>query len=252
MVMALEPAFVLHRRPYRDSSLIVELLTRGHGRISALARGARRSRSRYHGRLEPFRALLVSWGGRGELATLHQAEENGAAATVLPPALLVHGFYLNELLLRLLHRHDPCPEIHAAYGETLTALAGTTDSAIVQARLRLFEKRLLEALGYGLNLQYDGREGAPIRPAQRYRYYPQRGALPITDDLGLQAHDDGVEVQGETLIALAAGTLASATALRESKRLMRMALNRLLGGRPLHSRELVRPGSRHDSDKEEA
>lgn len=108
--MDLEPAFVLHRRPYRDSSLIVELLTRGHGRIAAVARGARRPRARHHGRLEPFRALLVSWGGRCELVTLHAAEEGGTAAP-LPPTLLAHGFYLNELLLRLLHRHDPCPEI---------------------------------------------------------------------------------------------------------------------------------------------
>ncbi len=236
--MALEPAYVLHRRAYRDSSLIVELLTRHQGRVAVVARGARRPRSRYQGCLEPFQPLLVSWGGRGELGTL-RAIERAAGGGWLAGRLLPYGFYLNELLLRLLHRDDPCPEIFLAYRGVLRELgeAGQPDAALVQRLLRVFEKRLLEALGYGLNLQYDGLSGEMIRPKGRYRYYPQQGAVAVT--AVASAGGGSVEVHGSSLLALAEEKLDDPRSLQESRRLMRLVLGGLLGERPLHSRGLL-------------
>ncbi|MFQ5488981.1 MAG: DNA repair protein RecO [Gammaproteobacteria bacterium] len=238
--MALESAYVLHRRAYRDSSLIVDFLARHQGRIAVVARGARRPRSRYQGSLEPFQPLLVSWGGRGELGTLHIAER-AAGGGGLPGRLLPYGFYLNELLLRLLHRDDPCPEIFQAYRTILRELeeAGEPDSALLQSLLRVFEKRLLEALGYGLNLQYDGRSGEHIRPEGKYRYYPQQGAVAMTVTNAWEGEGSSVEVHGSSLLALAEEKLEDPRSLRESRRLMRFVLCGLLGARPLHSRSLL-------------
>ena len=145
---AMQPAFVLHRRAYRESSLLVELLTRDAGRIGVVARGARRRRGSTP--LEPFAELLVRWGGRGELGQLHAAERAGRSPG-LAGAALYSGFYLNELLVRLLRRHDPHPEIYTGYAATLDALA-TTSADGVEALLRLFECRLLDACGYGMEL----------------------------------------------------------------------------------------------------
>lgn len=235
---ALQTAYVLHRRAYRDSSLIVELLTQSQGRIAVVARGARRPRSRYQGCLEPFQSLLVAWGGRGELGTLRMAERVAGGAW-LAGRLLPYGFYLNELLLRLLHRDDPCPEIFLAYRCVLRELGetGQPDSTLLQRLLRVFEKRLLESLGYGLNLQYDGLSGERIRPEGRYRYYPQQGAVAIS--AAVDAVQGSVDVHGSSLLALAEEKLEDSRSLRESRRLMRLVLGGLLGERPLHSRALL-------------
>lgn len=141
-----QPAWVLHRRPWSESSLIVELFSRDFGRIGAVARGGRNSR-RWRGLLEPFSPVLASWQGRGELRSLVAAEPDGARPA-LAGAALASGFYLNELLLRLLRRDDPHPELHPLYGDTLNRLPD-------EAALRGFECRLLEALGYGLLLLED-------------------------------------------------------------------------------------------------
>ena len=145
----LEPAFVLHARPWREASLIVEAFSRVHGRLGLVVRGARRPKSRIHGLLQPFIPLLLSWRGRGELATLTGVEAEGGALPLAGSAAIV-GFYLNELLLRFVHRHDPEPRLFDHYRATLGRVACEDDP---EPALRIFEKRLLEAAGYALELE---------------------------------------------------------------------------------------------------
>ncbi len=228
---ALRPAYVLHRRPYRETSLLVELLTRDEGRVGVVARGARRRRGAAP--LEPFVELLVRWGGRGELGQLHGAESVGVGPR-LSGAALYSGFYLNELLLRLLRRHDPHPEVYTCYAATLAEL-GACAPGRIEALLRLFECRLLEASGYGLELRAEAAGGAPLEPGALYRYELERGPVPAVDSAR-----DGLLVHGHALLALADGTLAAPRDLRELKPLLRGALAPHLGTRPLASRALFR------------
>ena len=222
----LHTAYILHRTPYRETSLLVEAFTAESGRVGLVARGARRRRGA-GAPLEPFIPLLLSWGGRGELGTLTSAEPR-SGPQALPGRRVLSGFYLNELLLRLLQRHDPCPELFAAYEETLLRLC-TDDEAWT---LRRFEIQLLEALGYGLNL-VGTIDGEPVQSASRYCYHLERGPAPASGDGGLLVH-------GETLLTLASEGEPSVRTLVEAKRLLRAALALYLGDRPLRSRELFR------------
>lgn len=230
MKVELQPGFILHTRPYRDTSALVEAFTAAHGRIGLVARGARSEKSRLRGLLQPFRRVLLSWSGRGELHTLTGAEEVGPAAR-LSGEQLISGFYVNELMMRLSHRSDANAPLFACYGATLQALAEAEDPRLV---LRVFEKRLLDALGYGLQLQHDA-DGRPIEPDQRYRYALEVG--PVTSTAGSPRD---VELSGATLLALDAERLDSEQAVREAKALMRAVLSYYLGPQPLRSRELFR------------
>ena len=225
----LQPAHVLHRRPYRDTSLLVEAFSRDHGRVGLVAKGVRRGRGNRAGLLQAFQPLLLSWSGRGELATLTAVEAAGPATVPGGPDLYA-GFYLNELLLRLLRRHDPHPELYAVYAEVVRHVAAGND---VEWALRLFEVHLLEGMGYGLSLLEQG-DGGPLEPEACYRYRLESGPVPAT------AGADGIEVHGRTLLALAHGAEPDARVRDEAKRLLRAALRLYLGDRPLKSRELYR------------
>src|SRR5437667_10731600 len=166
-----QQAFVLHAYPYRETSLIVEALTLEHGRVAMVARGAKRPRSELRGVLQAFQPLCLSWAGAGELKTLMGAEWRGGLPLVTGAALLC-GFYLNELLLKLLPREDPHPGVFADYETALGDLAAGRDQATV---LRRFEVRLLAAMGYALPLVTDADTGAPVDPAVRYHYAFDRG-----------------------------------------------------------------------------
>src|SRR5262245_18704368 len=148
--ITLEPAFVLHHREYRDTSRILDVFTAGHGRLTLFARGARGPRSKLASLLMPFRPLLVSWSGRGDAAQLTGAESQEHAP--LPSRQVLSGFYLNELIITLTTRHDPQPQLFDDYAEALHRLA--TDAA-PEPTLRVFEKRLLASLGYGLEFSVD-------------------------------------------------------------------------------------------------
>lgn len=230
--VSLQPAYLLHRKPYRDTSLILEAMTPDYGRVGLVAKGARRPRSQLPGLLQPFLPLLLSWSGRGELFTLTDAE--GRGPLLMPPGRLsISAFYLNELLLRLLPRDDPHEALFQAYSKALDRLARNEE---VEWELRLFEKRLLEAIGYGLQLTQaaDG-GGAPIQPDRQYCYHLEVGPLPATERVG------GLLLGGRTLLALATEETAVGPEVRgEAKQLMRAALALYLGDRPLKSRELFR------------
>lgn len=229
MRVLLQPAFVLHRRPYRDTSLLLEVFSQDHGRLGLVARGAAAHRSRLKGLLQPFAPLLLSWSGAGELAMLTTAEEKGRPVS-LPPSRVLAGLYVNELLLRLLPRLDPHPALFAAYESLPAELAVAADE---EPPLRRFEKRLLEELGYGLTLDCEAVSGAPIVAEEQYCYVLDRG--PLAGQVG-----GGVPISGRGLLALRDGMLTDPAVLKEVKRLTRAALAEQLRGRALKTRELYR------------
>lgn len=228
----LQPAFILHRRPYRDTSLLLEAFSREYGRLGLIARGAASSRSRLKGLLQPFTPLLLSWMGDGDLATLHGGEEAGRPISLLQNRALA-GLYVNELLVRLLPRRDVQPDLFAVYETLLTELAAAPDE---EPPLRRFEKRLLEELGYGLSLDREVASGQPIVAEAHYRYILDQGPL-AADRTG-----EGVPISGQGLLALREGLFTDPAVLKEVKRLTRAALAEQLQGRALKTRELYRPG----------
>ncbi|MEK7711912.1 MAG: DNA repair protein RecO [Pseudomonadota bacterium] len=232
MRVSQEPAYVLHHHDYGETSLLLEMFTRRHGRLGVVAKGARRMRSPLRAALIPFQPLVMGFSGRGELPTLTAAEPAGVAPAITGEALFC-GLYLNELLLRLLHRHDPHERLFESYSEALGQLGEGRET---EAALRVFEKRLLEDIGFGLVLDHDVQDGAPIRPEHRYRYIPERGPV-----IAHAADGEGIAIQGACLLALARERLDDAMARREVKHLMRALLARHLGERPLTSRGLFRP-----------
>lgn len=229
-VVDLEPAYLLHSRAYRDTSAILEALSENYGRVGIVGRGVRGPRSRLRGTLQPFAPLLLSWSGRGDLGTLTGAEMQGRAR-VLTGARVAAGFYLNELLLRLLRREDPHPGVFHAYAMALADLDRGGDA---ETPLRLFEKRLLEALGYGLTLDHD-ESGDPVDADAWYLVRPE--TLPVR----VPAYrEEGTVVRGSSLLALSAEIALERDAAADAKRVMRTVLGPHLGSRPLKSRELYR------------
>ncbi len=230
MRVQLQPAYILHQRPYRDTSALLEVFTAEQGRISLVGKGVRR-RSRGGSSaalLQPFTPLLLSFSGRSELRTLTQVEAAGAAR-VLRGEYLYSGLYLNELLVRLLHKNDPHPALFAAYGEALDTLQA---GGVMDSVLRRFELGLLDELGYSFSLSEEGHRGAPLRPEAWYVFEP---------DVGLVEAPPGASpaYPGADLLALAEGDF-SGPAAQTAKRLMRAALAVHLGSAPLRSRELFR------------
>ncbi|HEU0188334.1 MAG TPA: DNA repair protein RecO [Gallionellaceae bacterium] len=226
-----EPAFVLHSYPFRETSLIVEVFSRHHGLLPLVARGARRPRAALRGVLMSFQPLSLSWFGKNELRTLHSAEWQGGQPQLQGTALMC-GFYLNELLLNLMVRDDPHEQLFDYYQLTLQRLTQNSDHA---ATLRCFEKHLLQELGYALLLEREADSGAEIDPDASYRYMIERGALRDAPE-----RQDGLLVAGKTLLDMAADDYRDAQSARQGKQLMRMLLNHHLGGRPLHTRELIK------------
>jgi len=224
-------AYVLHSYPYSESSLIVETFTRENGRVPLVARGARRPKSALRGVLLAFQPIILSWSGRTELRTLLKAEWQGGHEPLQGLAMMC-GFYLNELLLRLLPRDDPHERLFDHYRDTIEFLGG---GQAFPAGLRRFEKVLLDELGYGVILDREAADGIPIVAERRYVYVAERG--PVAADG--EAQQKGVELDGQTLIDMQRDDYARASTLQQSKTLMRALINHHLGDRRLHTRQLL-------------
>ena len=231
MRYSLEPAYLLHTRNYRESSLILEAFTRNVGRVALVARGARGKRSRWRNQLQPFRPLLLSWTQRGEMGTL-----TGADQVASPPPLhgesLFCGLYANELMMRFNQRSDPHAGLFEDYRQLLSVLAG---SGAPQPALRLFEKQLLESAGFGLQLAHEHGSDTPISPETVYLYIPEKG--PVRDTGG--SGDRHARVSGAALLALQSGNIRPEH-LSELKRLMRSLVRHSLGDRDIRAQSLFR------------
>lgn len=226
-----QSAFVLHQRNYSETSLLLEVYTRAHGRVGLIGKGARRPSSRQRGLLVPFQPLLIGWSGRGELMVLTGVEADGPAIELAGRALYC-GFYLNELLMRLLQRHDP---YEALYDRYVSALAGLREQSY-ETVLRVFEKHLLREIGYGLSLERESGDH-PVDPDAVYDYVLDQGPVPVRHP-EIAGRVQGVRVRGASLLALAAERFDDGTTLREAKALTRAALAPHLGQKPLQSRRL--------------
>lgn len=229
--ISLEPAFILHRRPFSNSSLIVDLFSKNHGRLSALAKGSRRSNSRYRGKLELFNALQVSWTGRNELKTLGDVECSGAPIILEANALLC-GFYINELIVKLLHPHDPHAELFTIYQQTLEKLSR---NQALEITLRCFEKQFLQHIGYGLSLTKELHSNKPIEVDYFYQYVADHGFVSCQVD-----HRESGIFSGKSLLALHHENFDTPQTLLDAKRLMRQVFDHHLGHKPLKSRELLK------------
>lgn len=220
-------AYVVHRRSYRETSLLVDVFSRDQGLLRVLAKGVRRGKSSKACLLQPFAALGLAWTGRGDLPVLVEVESIRRHG--LTGSAVLCGLYLNELLVRLLPVGDPHPALFAAYGETLERLARGGGQ---EPLLRGFELLLLEELGYAPPLEHEGGSGLPVLAERYYDYRPEHGPVPCPP------HPQAF--RGTTLLALSARGLADAEQLREAKRVMRLIIGHALGGKPLKSRELFK------------
>jgi DNA repair protein RecO (recombination protein O) len=224
-----QPAFVLHAYPYRETSLLIDVFSRDHGRVALLARGARRPRSVLRGVLLAFQPLEVGWAGRGEVQTLIRAEWQGGQPLLAGKALFC-GYYLNELLIHLLAREDPHARLFAIYAETLRRLAAGAQ----ESDLRCFEHALLQELGYGLTLETDA-AGVAVDPDAHYAYEIERGPVRLPGPGG-----SALAVGGRTLIDLAREDFSDPRSLAEAKQLMRTLIGHYTGGKSLASRRVFR------------
>ncbi|GMQ97034.1 MAG: DNA repair protein RecO [Gammaproteobacteria bacterium] len=225
-----QPGYVLHSRRYRETSQILECLTQDHGIIPVIAKGASRPRSEWHGILRPFTRLQITCMGRGDILTLTIAQADGSDFDLAGRDLYC-GLYVNELTQRMLHRFDHHPGVFPAYEQVLK---GIPDPASQQQSLRYYEKTLLKELGYGLVLGEEAESGTPVRAGLQYRYVVEHGPYPVDAGYGM-----GVEITGESLLALADNRLSNELQLKECRRLMRYVFEHYLNNRRLKSYDLL-------------
>lgn len=222
----LAPAYVLHARPFKETSLLLDVLTCEHGRISLVAKGAKRAKSGKSALLQPFSPVVLGWSGRSDLQTLTQVESRGNAQRFMGRVLLC-GLYVNELLVKLLHRHDPCPVLFKSYEHLLERLPCADNLEIC---LRSFELNLLKELGYALS-------AAHLEAGAYYIFTDDNGFIKVN------GHSNRMDCfSGESLLAILSNSVISLENLPTAKRLMRAVLHVLLQGKPLNARALFIEG----------
>ncbi len=269
----MDRGYVLHSYPYRETSLILQVWTEKHGRLGLVAKGARRPKSSTRSVLTPFQLLSLSWFGRGELRTLKTAEP-ASPCTPLGGQSLLSAFYLNELLLKLTHRDDPHEGLFAAYDEAITQLralsrartgdrplvpsSGTSGLSPVVAEpapqpsreiepvLRRFELRLLQEVGFALELAREAGSTASIDGDLEYWYVVERGAIRALEG---SAPANAVKLSGRTLIDLERGRFEDPATVAQSKQLMRLLIHHCLNGQELATRALVRDLQRIEEEE---
>lgn len=227
-----QPAIVLHATPWRETSLIVEVLARDYGRLPLVARGAKRPTSQFRGLLAPFAPLALSWSGRGEIKNLVRAEWLGGLPPLRGHALL-SAFYANELVVRMLARGDPHERLFNSYLELLRGLVETRHDAA----LRVFELELLREVGYAVPLDFCS-SGESIDASARYRFRPEAGAQRLAGEGGERDEGDSI-VSGTTLLAMARGDFSDSRVASESKRMLRFLIRYHLDGKPLNTRRIL-------------
>lgn len=225
--IALQPAYVLHRIPFQNSSLIVDFFTRDYGRVRAVAKGARSAKSRTRSLLQPFQPLLIDFSGRTDLKSLGACEAMHESLR-LRAQRLYSGLYINELLVRLIQTGDEHAALYGFYQDTLIALQGNAD---LGSTLRHFEFSLLSELGYGINFDTEVDSQASIESSAHYNFIPDQGFIQCETQSSQSF--TGAEIQAIRDECFSETAYAAA-----AKRLSRLALEKQLGPRPLMSRSL--------------
>ena len=251
----MDRGYVLHSYPYRETSLILQAWTEKHGRLGLVAKGARRPKSASRSILVPFQPLEMDWFGKGELKTLKTAEPT-AAATPLAGQALMSAFYMNELLLKLTTRDDPHEGLFEAYDRAIAELRALsrprgqapalTPGLGIEPILRRFELKLLQELGYALELAREAPSGAPIAAEREYWYVVERGPVPAP--AGEEAPSNAVRLRGNTLVDLERERFEDPATIAQAKQLMRLLINHSLNGQELSTRALVRDLARFDDE----
>lgn len=234
MEEGLQRCFVLHRRPYSESSLILDVFSEEYGRLSIISKGARSKRSNLKGVLQAFTPLLMKWSGKGSMRTLRQAESISLAIP-LTGINLYSAMYINELVVRVIEQETPYPALFLDYLTALTELAQTKNP---EPALRRFELALLSSLGYGVDFLHCAGSGEMVSPEMTYRYREQKGFMASI------RHDPLMSFKGDELIAISERRFITPEQLKAAKRFTRIALKPYLGGKPLKSRELFLPRTR--------
>lgn len=225
-----QSGYVLHTRPYRESSLLVDVFCRGHGRFMLNAKGARRQKSGMRGLLMPFRPLLLSWSGRGQLPILTAAESRGFVP--VPAGQALHSaYYINELVLKMLHRFDEHDALFDQYEKTMSHLGNSDD---VASALRLFEKSILGETGFGLVLDHDADTGELIEAQYQYTYIPEHG--PIRTG---KPPRNGISISGRALLSLKSDEPALEEVGNEIRNLHRSLITAQIGNREIRSRRVL-------------
>ena len=224
-----QPAYVLHHRPFRDTSQLLDVFSREHGKVTLVARGSRSAKSRLRGVLRPFQALRLSWFLRSDLGTLTGAEIDAAPLPLDGDALL-SAYYVNELVLNFLHRHDPQPEIFDVYAQAIEALSRSNQ---VAPNLRVFEMELLRLLGYALNLEYEANHDEPLEEERFYEYRVEQGPV------GVSRSEGPMIFAGARLRGIAESRFHDPAVLRDAGRLLREVIRHHLDGRELKSRKVL-------------
>ena len=228
-----QPAWVLHTYPWRETSLIVEIFAREHGRVALVAKGARRPHSQLRGVLLAFQPLWMDWSGGGEVKTLVRAEWQGGQPLLIGRALIC-GYYLNELLVRLTAREDPHPRLFSAYADAVRALGrGESESPI----LRRFELALLREIGFGVELATLAGTSEPVKATADYVYIIEHGVRAVDGDAAVP--DSALRLHGQSLLDMAADDFSRPRTRQEAKSLLRILINHTLQGQPLHSRRVL-------------
>ncbi len=226
-----EPGYVLHSYPFKETSLVVELFTRSFGRLGLVAKGARRPASALRGTLMAFQPLLLTWSGKSELKVLHRADWQGGQPQLNGDALIC-GFYLNELMLKLVARDDPHEGLYTDYEHALAGLRAGVPAAAV---LRRFERHMLAELGYALPLACDV-HGEAVQAEREYKYALERGPVPADE---CAPDFDGPCLTGSALLQIEADDFSDPATLAQARSLMRHVVQHYLGGKPLHTRQLL-------------
>lgn len=236
------PCFVLHSYAYRETSVIVEAFTRSQGRMVFVAKGAKRPNGTMRGLLNPFQGLTLAWFGKGDMKTIKGVEHTRIFAQLRGESLMA-AFYLNEIVLKLTHRDDPHEALFDAYEEAIANLVLTQsgDARRIEVILRGFELTLLQELGYALAIHEVADTRAPVLPDCTYLYRHERGVFALDATHAAASHpDDGLQLQGKTLLDLRMRDFSDPHTLHQAKQLMRAAINALLGEKSLHTRQLIR------------
>ncbi len=226
------PAFILHHRNYRESSLLLDVFSREHGRLNLVAKGIKRDKKRCADNYDLYQKYLLSWSAKSELGNLIHIEYAGKVQRPEPELMMV-GFYINEITMRLLHKHEPHMELFDAYESTLARLVKGESANII---LRYYEYTLLKSIGYGIVLDHDVATGDPVNTESDYLYRFDSGPAKVPKDTA--SAGGGIRISGAALLQMSNQTLCGEENINATKCLLRTILTKHLGDKPLSSRRL--------------